>query len=76
MGRYRIQWDNNNLPILIKQRSDIAPLLGVNWLHQLSITINKIQLDEPTNQSEAIQGKFSKLFETNHTIKNKEVKNK
>ena len=62
------------LPILITQRSDITPLLSVNWLKQLPITINKIQFDEPTKQSEAINAKFNKLFETNHTIKNIEVK--
>ena len=62
------------LPILITKRNDITPLLGVNWLKQLPITINKIQLDEPTNQSETIYAKFNKLFETNHTTKNIEVK--
>ena len=59
------------LPILITQRDDITPLLG--WLKQLPITINKISLDEPTNQSENIYTKVNKLFETNHTIKNIEV---
>ena len=58
------------LPILITKRNDITPLLGVNWLKQLPITINKIQLDEQTNQSEAIDAKFNKLFETNQSIKN------
>ena len=62
------------LPILITQRNDITPLLGVNWLQQLPITINKILLDEKTSQSEDIHTKFNKLFETNHTIKNTEVK--
>ena len=62
------------LPILITQRSDITPLLGVNWLKQLSVIINNIQLDEPASQSEAIHAKFSKLFETNHTIENIEAK--
>ena len=46
----------------------------MNWLKQLPITINKIQLDEQTNQPEVIYAKFNKLFETNHTIKNIEVK--
>ena len=46
----------------------------MNWLKQLPITINKIQLDEPTNQSETIYAKFNKLFETNHTTKYIEVK--
>ena len=63
------------LPILITQWNDITPLLDVNWLKQLAITINKILLDEPTKQSSAIQTKFHKLFVTNHTIKNTEVKN-
>ena len=61
------------LPILITKRNDITPLLGVNWLKQLPITINKIQLGDSTNQSETIYAKFNKLFETNHTIKNIEV---
>ena len=62
------------LPILMTKRNDTTPLLGVNWLKQLPITINKIQLDESINQSETIYAKFNKLFETNHTIKNIEVK--
>ena len=62
------------LPILITKRNDITPLLGVNWLKQVPITINKIELDESSNQSETIYAKFNKLFETNHTIKNVEVK--
>ena len=71
-----IEYDGKTtkLPILITKRNDITPLLGVNWLKQLPITINKIQLDEQTNQSEAIYATFNKLFETNHTIKNIEVK--
>ena len=64
------------LPLLITKRTDITPLLGVNWLKQLPITINKISLDNNTDQSEPtkIHTKFKKLFETNHTIKNAEVK--
>ena len=71
-----IEYDGKTtkLPILITKRNDITPLPGVNWLKQLPITINKIQLDEQTNQSEAIYTKFNKLFETNHTIRNIEVK--
>ena len=61
------------LPILITQRDDITPLLEVNWPKQLPITI-KILLDEHTNQSNEIHTTFHKLFETNHTIKNAEVK--
>ena len=66
--------ETKKLAILITQRDDITPLLGANWLKQLPITINKILLDEHTNQSNDIHTKFHKLFETNHTIKNAEVK--
>ena len=62
------------LPKLITQRNDITTILGVNWLKQLPLTINKISLDEPTNQSENIYTKFNKFFETIQTIKNIEVK--
>ena len=62
------------LPILITQRNDITPLLGVNWLKHLPITIDKISLDEKTSQSEDKHTKLNKLFETNHTIKNTKVK--
>ena len=63
------------LPILITQRSNITPLLGVNWLKQLPITFNIIRLDEPINQSDAMHTKFSKLFETNHTNKTRMLPN-
>ena len=66
--------ETKKLPILITQRDDITPLLGVNWLKQLPITMNKILLDEHSNQSNEIHTKRHKLFETNHTIKNAEVK--
>ena len=64
------------LPLLITKRTDSTPLLGVNWLKQLPITINKISLDNNTDQPETtkIHTKFKKLFETNHTIKNAEMK--
>ena len=62
------------LPILITQRNYITHLIGVNCFKQLPITTNKILLDEKTSQSEDIHTKFNKLFETNHTIKNTEIK--
>ena len=66
--------ETTKLPILITQTKDNTPLLGVNWLKQLPITINKSSLDEHTNQSNNIHTKFHKLFETNHTVKKAEVK--
>ena len=62
------------LPLLITKRNDITPLVGVNWLKQLPITINKISLDKETDQSETIHTKYKRLFEINHTIHNTKVK--
>ena len=72
-----IEYNNTqtNLSFLITKRTDITPLLGVNWLKQLPITINGISLNKETNQLETTRHtNFKKLFETNHTIKNTEVK--
>ena len=65
---------STELPMLITKRNDITPLLEVNWLKQLPITINKITLDNETDQSVNIYKKYHKLFTTNHTIQNAEVK--
>ena len=43
-------------------------------MKQQTITINKILLDEPSNQPENIYAKFRKVFEKNHTINNIGVK--
>ena len=44
--------ETTKLPLLITQRGDITTLLGVNWVKQLPITINKISLATiPTSQA-------------------------
>ena len=52
LGRAWVETKNNGehqkLPILITQKNEITPLLGVNWLKQLPITINKLSLDKNT----------------------------
>ena len=65
---------STKLQMLITKRNDITPLLGVNWLKQLPITVNKITLDNKTDESENIYKKYHKLCTTNHTMKNAEVK--
>ena len=62
------------LPLLIIKRTDITTLLGVNGLKQLPITITKILPDKETDQSETIYTKYKRLFETNHTKYNTQVK--
>ena len=43
------------LPILITQRNDITPLLGVNWLKRLPVTINNYWTKTPANQKTTTQ---------------------
>ena len=64
MGGRRTRRKKIKLPLVITERNDITPLLGVNWLKQLPITINKILLDKETDQSETIYTKHKRLFET------------
>ena len=56
------------LPILTKG-SDITPLLGVNLLKQLPITVNNILLDERTNQSKIVHSKFNEPHNQEHRSK-------
>ena len=74
MGRNRVQQKDHKTTNINHTKRQHYTTIRCNWLKQLPITINKISLDQPTNQSENIYTKFNKLFETNHTIKNIEVK--
>ena len=71
------EYENNKpkLPILITERTDVTPLIGMDWLKQFRLTIGNIRLAE-NNQSEhdKIFKRFHALFNTNETIKNTEVK--
>ena len=72
-----IEYENNKqkMEILITERTDITPLLGMDWMKTIKLTIGRIQLAE-NNQSEKekiIIG-FPDLFENNETIKDIEIK--
>ena len=62
------------MEILITERTDITPLLGMDWMKKFKLTISKIQLAE-NNQSERekVFNKFPDLFENNETIKDTEI---
>ena len=62
------------MQLLITERNDITPLLGMDWLKKFKLTIGNIQLDE-NNQSEKrrIIEKFPHLFRNNTTIKDTEI---
>ena len=63
------------MKILITERTDITPSLGMDWMKIFKLTIGRIQLAE-NNQSEKerIINKFPDLFENNETIKDTEIK--
>ena len=67
--------DKQKVEILITERTDITPLLGMDWMKTFRLTIGRIQLAK-SNQSEkeTIMNKFPDLFENNETIKDTEIK--
>ena len=71
-----IEYKNNKqkMQILITERDDITPLLGMDWLKKFNMTIRSIQLDQ-NNQSEKKQviKTFPDLFKNNTTIKDTEI---
>ena len=71
-----VEHENNKqkMEILITERTDITPLLGMDWMKKFKLTISKIQLAE-NNQSERekVFNKFPDLFENNETIKDTEI---
>ena len=63
------------MEILITERTDITPLLGMDWMKTFKLTIGRMQLAE-INQSEEekIINRFPVSFENNETIKDTELK--
>ena len=72
-----IEYENNKqkMEILITERTDITPLLGMDWMKTFNLTMGRIQIAE-NNQSEKerIISKFPDLFENNETINDTEIK--
>ena len=62
------------MQLLITERNDITPLLGMDWLKKFKLTIGNIRLDD-NNQSEKRQivEKFPDLFKNNTTLKDAEI---
>ena len=73
----KIEYENNKqkLEILITERADITPLLGMDWMKTFKPTIGRIQLVEK-NQSEKEKTfiRLPDLFENNETIKDTDIK--
>ena len=71
-----VEYENNKqkMEILITERTDITPLLGMDWMKKFKLTISKIQLaDNNQSEREKIFNKFPDLFENNETIKDTEI---
>ena len=60
------QQKTNKTKLVLERRKDIAPLMGVNWLKHLTITINQISLGRNSHHS--------KQIDIIHTNKNAAVK--
>ena len=62
------------MQLLITERNDITPLLGMDWLKNFRLTIGNIRLDD-NSQSEKTQivENFPDLFRNNTTIKDAEI---
>ena len=72
-----IEYETNKqkMEILITERTDISPLLGLDWMRTFELTVSEIQLAE-NNESdkEKMFGNIRDLFEINETIKDTEIK--
>ena len=58
-----IEYENNKqkMEILITERTDITPLLGMDWMKTIKLTIGRIQLAENhQSEKEKIINKFPK----------------
>ena len=71
-----VECENNKqkMQILITERNDITPLLGMDWMKKFKLTIGNIRTEE-NNQSEKkrVIEKFPDLFKNNTTIKDTEI---
>ena len=71
-----VEYENNKqkMGILIIEKTDITPLLGMDWMKKFKLTIGKIQLAE-INQSEKgkVINKIPDLLENNRTKKDTEI---
>ena len=71
-----VEYENNKqkMQILIPERNDITPLLGMDWMKKFKLTIGNIRTEE-NNQSKKkrVIEKFPDLFKNNTTIKDTEI---
>ena len=59
------------MDILITERTDITPLLGMDWMKKFRLTLGRIQLAE--NKKSERQKVFDEFAENNETKKDTEI---
>ena len=72
-----VEYENNKqkMETLITERTDMTPLLGMDWMKKFKLTISKIQLaDNNQSEREKVFNKFPDLFENNETEINIQLK--
>ena len=71
-----IEYDNNKqkMQILITERNDITPLLGMDWMEKFNLTIGNIRpADNEQSEKRRVIEKFPDFFKNNTTIKDTEI---
>ena len=71
-----LEYENNKhkMEILITERTDKTPLLGMDWMEKFKLTIGRIQLaDNNQSEREKVFNNFPDLFENNETINDAEI---
>ena len=71
-----VEYENNKQKMdnLITERTDMTPLLGMDWMKNFKLTIGKIQLAKTNKpEREKVFNKLTDLFEKNETIKDTEL---
>ena len=62
------------MQILITERNDITPLLGIDWMKKFNLTIGNIRpADNEQWEKRRVIEKFPDLFKNNTTIKDTEI---
>ena len=71
-----LEYENNKqkMEVLITGKTDITPLLGMDWMKKFRLTIGRIQLAENNeSEREKVFNKFPDFFENNETMKDTEI---
>ena len=71
-----LEYGNNKqkMEILITERTELTPLLGMDWMKKFKLTIGRIQLaDNNQTERKKVFKKLPDLFENNETIKDAEI---